>query len=127
MPRNPIGQRQFLEGIVAAFQIDGSAVGTSYSTDGILSNYGKFLATVKKGTAGDSNLVTLRLNSPLGLTPHVLFAPITLNCIARIVAADMTNQLIVFRTYQSDFTTKADDCDLTVFLFGTEGIYEGSY
>jgi hypothetical protein len=125
MPRNPIGQRQFLEGIQHLFQVDGSAVTTSFATTGLTT--GKYLATIKKGAAADSNLVTIRLNAPLGRIPDVLFSPITLNCQARLEVADTTNQLIVFRTFQSDHSTKADDCDLSLFVFGTEGIYEGSY
>ena len=121
--RQPTSNRQFLTSLIAAFKIDGSDVTTTYAKTGLLK--GLYIGTVKKGAAADSNLVTLRLNNPLGLAPFVLIQPVTLNCVPREESVGV--QEIAIRTLQSDYATKADDCDMVVYLFGTEGIREGSY
>ena len=124
MARQPVGCRQFLEGLIAVLEVDGSDVTTSYAKTGL--DRGMHIATIKKGTGADSNLVTIKLNSPLGLAPSVLIQEITLDCVARLETAP-TKQIIQIRTLELDGVTKEDDADMTVFIFGTEQIREGCY
>lgn len=125
MARQPLYQAQFLESLCMVFEIDGSAVTTSDNVStGLLK--GQHLAYIKKGSGADSNLVTITLRRPFGLAPSVLYQPITLSCIPRDNAAPTTS-VITIRTLASDFTSQANDCDLRVFVFGTEGIREGKY
>lgn len=123
MPRQPVGNKQFLEGLIATLKVDGSAVTTSYAKAGLDS--GAFIATVKKGESADSNLVTIRFNNPLGLVPSVLIQEVTLNCVARVESR--TKNEIAIRTLQNNYSSQANDCDFDVFVFGTEGIREGTY
>ena len=124
MARQPVGCRQFLEGLIAVLEVDGSDVTTSYAKTGL--DRGMHIATIKKGAGADSNLVTIKLNSPLGLAPSVLIQEITLDCVARLEKAT-TKQIIQIRTLELDGVTKEDDADFTVFIFGTEQIREGCY
>lgn len=121
--RQPISQRQYIDGLVATVRVDGSAVTTSYAQTGLLA--GKHIADVKKGAGADSNLVTIKFKHPFGIAPEVLIQEITLNCVARVESVDLDE--IAIRTLQSDYTTKADDCDFVIFAYGTEGIREGKY
>lgn len=127
MPRQPVGCKQYLEGLLLGFQVDGSAVTTSTGVNtGLLA--GQHLATIKKGTAADSNLVTITLNRPLGLTtPIVLFTPITADCECRLETTPTTTVIQVRTTKSSNLATGVDDADFNMLIFGTEGIYEGSY
>lgn len=114
---------QYLEGIIAIFKVDGSAVTTS---DGVNTGLtmGQHLATIKKGTGADSNLVTITLRHPLGQTPGVIFQEITLDCICREETAP-TKTVIQVRTLELDATTQEDDADFYVFLVGSKGIHNG--
>lgn len=125
MARQSLHQPQFLEALCMVFEIDGSAVTTSENVStGLLK--GQHLAYIKKGAGADSNLVTITLRRPFGLPPSVLYQPITLACVPRDNAAP-TNSVITIRTLAVDHIAQANDCDLRVFLFGTEGIREGKY
>lgn len=121
--RQGIGQRQFLEGLVAVLEIDGSAVTTTYAQAGLLG--GLYIADVKKGAGADSNLVTVQFKSPFGLVPRAFYQAITLNCVPRTEASTVST--LAVRTLQNDLATKADDCDFLIFVYGTEGIREGKY
>lgn len=123
--RNPVTQRQYLEGLLMAFKIDGSAVTTSAAKTGLL--VGQHLATIYKGTAANSNLVTITLNKPMGLLPFtVLFQPVTLDCLCRL-ETDVTKTVIQVRTLELDGVTQEDDADFEMFIFGNEGVREGLY
>lgn len=125
MARQPLHQPQFLEGLCMMFKIDGSAVTTS---DGVSTGLliGQHLATIKKGTSSDANLVTITLRRPLGQVPAILMQEITLDCVAREETAP-TNQVIQIRTLELDGVTAEDDADFYLFVFGNEGIREGKY
>lgn len=127
MPRQPIGQKQYLEAVMLAFSVDGSAVttGTGVST-GLLA--GQHIADIKKGTAADSNLVTITLHKPLGLTSSVvLFTPRTADCECRLETTP-TKTVFQVRTLKStNLATGVDDADFDMLIFGTEGIREGEY
>lgn len=125
MARQPLHQPQFLGGLCMVFKVDGSVVTTD---DGVNTGLliGQHLATIKKGTSGDANLVTITLNRPLGQVPSVFFQEITLDCVAREETAP-TNQVIQVRTLELDGTTAENDADFYVFVFGNEGIREGKY
>jgi len=126
-PRNPVGQRQFLTGLLAAFKITGASVTTSSGVNTGL-DIGQHLATIKKGSGADSNLVTVTFRNPLGMTPIVLFQPITLDCAARIESGYPTKSIIQFRTFlHSNLATKLDDANLIAYVYGTEEIREGNY
>lgn len=121
--RNPVGQRQFLDAFIGSVRVDGSAVTTTLASTGLIK--GTHIATVKKGTAADSNLVTIRLNKPLGLSPSIFIQEETLDCVARTESRGL--QEITIRTLELDGTTQEDDADFEVFFFGTEHIREGQY
>lgn len=121
--RNPVGQRQFLAAVLASIRVDGSEVTTSFSKTGLIK--GQHIATVKKGTSSDSNLVTIRLNNPLGMVPSVLIQEETLDCVARVESRGL--QEFAIRTLELDGSTVEDDADFEVFLIGTEEIREGQY
>lgn len=116
---------QYLSALVAVIRVDGSAVTTSYAKTGLV--VGQHLATVKKGTSADSNLVSIQLNFPLGLAPEVWIQEHTLDCVARLEAATTKAGLIQIRTLELDGTTAENDADFTVFVFGTKEIREGYY
>lgn len=124
--RNPVTQRQYLEGLFMAFKIDGSAVTTSAAKTGLL--VGMHLATIYKGTAGNANLVTITLNKPLGLLPYtVQFQAVTLDCECRL-ETDVTKTVIQVRTLlNSNLASACNDADFDMFVFGNEGIREGLY
>lgn len=126
MPRKNIAQAQFLESKLIVFQVDGSVVTTGAGVNtGLL--VGLHVATILKGTGADSNLVTITLNRPYGIAPSVMFQPRTLDCECRL-DVDTTKTVIKVRTLKSsDLTAKVDDADFTMLVFGTEGIYEGSF
>lgn len=121
--RQPISQRQFIDGLVAVIRVDGSEVTTTYAQTGLLT--GKHIADVKKGTAGDANLVTIRFKAPFGLAPEVFIQPVTVNCVPRPETVGLSE--IAIRTLQSDHATAANNCDFVIFVYGTEGIREGKY
>lgn len=125
--RNPVTQRQYLEGLLMAFKVDGSVVTTTAGVNtGLL--VGQHLATIYKGTAANSNLVTITLRKPLGLLPYcVKFQSVTLDCVCRLEAA-VTKTVIQVRTLlHSNLATGLDDADFEMFIFGNEGIREGLY
>ena len=122
--REPVTQRQFLEAQDIVLKIDGSEVTTTASKAGL--TVGKHVATVKKGTGADSNLVTITLTSPLGMAPTVFFQPVTLDCLCREEVAP-TKSVIQVRTLELDGVTQEDDADFNVLIKGTEGIREGKY
>lgn len=119
-----IHSRQYLESEakLLVLEIDGSAVTTSYSNVGLLR--GKHLATVKKGTGADSNLVTIKFKKPFGVTPNFVCDPITVDCMCRRDAAS-TNTLMYVRTLTAIGTGQKDDADFTVLVFGSTGQREG--
>lgn len=121
--RQPVSQRQFTDGLVATVGVDGSEVTTDYAQAGLTA--GKYIADVKKGTAADSNLVTIRFKDPFGIAPEVLIQEKTLNCVARVESVGL--QEIAIRTLQSNYASQANDCDFVMFVYGTEGIREGKY
>lgn len=123
--RNPVSQRQYLTLTGYLLQIDGSEVTTSDAKTGLV--VGRHVATVKKGTSADSNLVTITLRWPYGIIPQVLFQPRTLDCECRL-EEDPTKTVIKVRTVKSsDTTQKVDDADFTVLVLGTEDSREGAY
>lgn len=121
--RNPVGQRQFLDSIQYAIRVDGSAVTTSFSSTGLIK--GQHIATVKKGTAADSNLVTIRLKFPLGMIPSLFYQEETVDCICRTESRGL--QEFAVRTLELDGTTQEDDADFEVFVVATEQYREGAY
>lgn len=124
--RQPVGCKQFLEGLCEVFRVVGATVTTTAGVNTGLSK-GQHLAKIVKGTGVDSNLVTITLNQPFGMIPAVFFQAETLDCECRI-DVEPTLTVIKVRTLKStNLATKVDDANFTMFLFGTEGIYEGSY
>jgi hypothetical protein len=123
--RKPVGNKQHLEMILMQFKIDGSAVTTSDNVStGLL--IGQHLATIKKGAGADSNLVTITLNSALGMTPGVFIQEVSLDLACRLETA-ATKTVIQVRTLDTDLTTKFDDADFELLVVGTEGIREGRF
>lgn len=120
----PVVSRQHLMTELLIFEIDGSDVTTSYAATGL--DYGSHLATIKKGSAADSNLVTIRLRNPLGLVPKVIFQPLTVDCTCRLDAAS-TKQIIQVRTLTLAGSAKKDDADFVMMVYGTRELREGNY
>ena len=117
--------RQHMRTDIFRIAIDGSAVTTSENSNAGIT-YGKHVAKVKKGEGSDSNLVTITLNSALGLAPGVYFQERTLDCICRL-EEDTTKDTIKVRTLELDGVSKADNADFEVFVVGTREIREGNY
>jgi hypothetical protein len=125
MPRNPVGQRQFTTGLIGVLEVDGSEVTTTSAVTGLVK--GQYLATVKKGSSADSNLVTITFNKPFGLVPSFLFQPKTLDCECREEGTS-TKTVVTIRTLKStNLATQVNDADFSIFVFGTEDIREGFY
>lgn len=123
--RYPIGQRQFLEALVAILSIDGSAVTTTLASTGLLK--GQYFATIKKGTGADSNLVTIEFQNPLGMIPVFFTQMVTADCEVRPDAAPTKTGLTLRTLKSTNLATGVDDADFYLFLFGTEQIREGYY
>lgn len=119
--RGRVRNRQFLRPLLMVLEVDGSAVSTTESTDGL--DRGTHVATIYKGTGADSNLVTITFKRPFGTIPQVVFQEITLDCVCRLEAAATKTGLQV-RTLELDGVTKEDDADFQVFLFGSD---DGEY
>lgn len=116
--------QQYLSAEILQITVDGSAVTTSFAKTGL--TRGSHCATIKKGTAGDSNLITIRLNRPCGLAPGVFIQERTLDCVARLEAAPGLQEIQI-RTLELDGTTVEDDADLDVLIFKTREIRESDY
>ena len=116
---------QYLSAELMVLEVDGSAVTTSYAKDGLV--VGQHLATIKKGTSGDSNLISIQLNFQLGLTPKVFIQEKTLDCVARLEAEPTKAGLIQIRTLELDGVTGEDDADLSILVVATKEIREGYY
>ncbi len=117
--------KQFLSADVLVLEVDGSEVSSSVANGAGLVGGGKHIATAIKGTAADANLVTITLNEPFGLAPHVLFQSKTLDCECRLEATPGLRSFQVRTLKSTDLTTGVNDADYTIFVFGTREIREG--
>lgn len=113
--------KQYTDPELIVIEVDGSEVGTSFSTDGL--EKGQHVAKIKKGADADANLVTIQLNLPAGLAVTALFQPITVDCICRREAAETKNTITV-RTLELDGATAENDADFIVLVALTRGILE---
>lgn len=96
-----------------ALRVDGSAVTTSASATGLLMGSGQ--VTIKKGSGGTSNEVTITLKETAAQVPIVSATPITTNCHVEIKS--VTTSVIVLETFQvADGTTGVDDADMHVLI-----------
>ena len=123
--RKRVGTRQFLEGLIAVFEVDGSDVTTSYANTALDS--GQHLATIKVGTGASDNVYTIKLNKALGLAPAVFVTPKTLDVTFRkgTVTSSLIPLTAIKRSNLAQDPTAAPD--FTVMVFGTEHGREGSY
>ncbi len=126
MPRNPVGQRQFLSANLIAFRVDGSDVSAvATSNAGLL--VGKYQGTVVKGTSSDANLVTFTFKSPLGQPPLVFFQPITADCECRLEGEPTKTGFAVRTLKSTNLATAVNDADFCALVVGSEDIREGRY
>lgn len=122
--RQSVGQRQFIDSLIATLRIDMSLITTSYSNAALTE--GKHIATVKVGSGADSNLVSIRLANALGRNMSLYFQEVTLDCMCREDTAP-GNQVATVRVLKLDGVTKQDAGVFNAWIFGTEGILEGNY
>lgn len=125
--RKPVSNRQFLDSEVLVLSVDGSAVTTSDNVStGLLK--GQHQCYIKKGTGGDSNLVTITFKKPIwGVAPSFFAQCVTADCEVR-QNADPTVTTIAVRTLKStNLATGVVDADFHLFIFGPTVNKEGNY